>query len=357
MTRGNSCFDPASSLSGVIAPTVLPLTPAGELDLQSFRRLLEYLLLGGVDGLWVNGTTGEFFALTDEEQARAIQCAVEQARRRVPVIAQVGDASTRRAIAKATQACAAGADFLSILLPFYLDYTEPELQRYLEAVSKAVQRPLVLYQMPQTCKVALSVHGIVELARDGVLLGIKDSSGNLEFYGRLAAQVREEGLSFQLLNGSSMLMDASLLVGGHGVVSGISNLTPHLCRKLYQLAQRREWAAVAALQEQISALVQALRLPKQANIASVITAYKWTLRELGILTHDYAFAPSEPLDQSATMFLREGALPLAQDMSKDLLAAFRKMPGDGKETPRFSGSRKEASGSRKADRSTLPDRP
>src|SRR5947207_14501358 len=119
-----------SRLAGILPPVLLPLTRNSEIDFDSLRRHLDFLLAGEVDAMWMNGTTGEFFALTEQECTQVVECAVKHVAGRVPAIAQVGDGSTRRAISKAEQALAAGADYLAVVLPYYLDYSQAELQRY-----------------------------------------------------------------------------------------------------------------------------------------------------------------------------------------------------------------------------------
>ncbi len=313
----------AGDLGGVIPPVLLPLTSSGAPDYDSLRRHMDYLLAGDVDALWMNGTTGEFFALTEQECAKVVEAAVKHTAGRVPVVAQVGDGSTRRAIVKAEQALGVGADFLAVVMPYYLDYSQAELQRYYEEIFRAVQQPLIIYQIPQTCKVSLTIPSIVELARDGTVMGIKESSGNMEFYRSLVAQVKQQGLSLRCFNGSSALMDISLMAKGHGLVSGISNVLPHLTSRLYRNAVAGEWNAVATIQARINELIQALKLPNRTNLPAPIGTYKWLLRELGTISTDLCFAPFEPLSKTERSQLQERALPLAQELCKDLL------PGHG----------------------------
>jgi 4-hydroxy-tetrahydrodipicolinate synthase len=315
--------DTGSQLKGLFPPLVLPLSKSEQIDFDSLGQQIDFLLAAGVDGLWVNGTTGDFFALTDEERLRVVETAVRQVAGRLPVIAQVGDTVTRRAITKAEQALAAGVDFLAVVPPYYLDYTQSELKQHYRAIARAVKQPLVLYQVPQMCKVSLTIPSILELTRDGVLLAIKDSAGDLEFYRRMVNSIREQGLSLRCFIGTGGLMDVSLFVGGHGLMCAIANIVPRLCKNLYRSALAGNWQEVATAQRKVSRLIEASRLPARGNWAATVVVYKWILRELGVIATDNVFEPLQPLTQLEQRLLRDRALPLVREYSTEWIAATR----------------------------------
>jgi 4-hydroxy-tetrahydrodipicolinate synthase len=307
-------------LQGLFPPVVLPLDAKGQLDFDSLGRQVDFLLAGGADGIWLNGTTGDFFALTAEESAQIVAAAAQRVARRVPVIAQVGQASTRQTIDWAERALEAGADHLAVVLPYYVEYTADELKEHFRVIQRATGQALVVYQIPQMCKVSLSQASLIELARDGVIFAVKESSGNMDAFRQLSAKLREEGLAVSCLNGSSALMDVSLSVGGQGLVCTVANLVPHLCQDLYRHAAAKDPAGATALQEQVSELLRTMRLPGRPNFAATIAVYKWLLRQLGLFHTDKVFAPLAPLTKSEEHYLREGALPLAQQLAGELLA-------------------------------------
>ena len=306
-------------LKGLFPPLVLPLNSVGEVDFESLERQTEYLLAGGADGIWVNGTTGDFFALTDEESANIVAAAVKQTAGRVPVIAQVGEASTRRTIARAERALEAGAKFLAVVLPYYVEYTAGELKEHFRTLQRALGQPTIAYLIPQMCKVSLSLPSLVELAQDGVIIGVKESSGNMDAFRQLNRKVREENLTLSCLNGSSGLMDVSLSVGGQGLVCTVANLVPHLCKEVYRCAELRDGNGASAVQNRVSELLNVMRLPGRPNFAATIAVYKWLLRELGLFASERVFEPLQPLSKSEEHYLREGALPLAQELCAELL--------------------------------------
>jgi len=301
-------------LRGLFPPLALPLTAEGDLDFASLNRQVDYLLAGPVEGLWVNGTTGDFFALTDEEGAAVVSAVVKQVQGRVPVVAQIGDTVTRKVICKGHLALEAGADYLAVVLPYYLEYSQEELKQHYREVSAAMKRPLILYQLPQMCKVSLTVPTVIELARGGVLIGIKDSSGNQEYFRRLIETARAESVTLRTFVGGGTLMDVSLLAGADGLMCAIANLLPGICHRLYSCSQAGDWEQVRRLQSRIIRLTEAMRLPDRPNWAATVAVYKWTLRELGVITSDAVFAPLKPLSEVEQARLRQRALPLLREM-------------------------------------------
>jgi len=308
-------------LRGLIPPLVLPLATEGEIDFQSLARQVDYLMTGPVNGLWVNGTTGDFFALTDQESAAVLQIVVKHISGRVPVIAQIGDTVTRKVLAKGQLALEAGADYLAVVLPYYLDYSQEELKAHYREVSRTLNRPLILYQLPQMCKVSLTVPSVIELAREGTLIGIKDSSGNQEYYRRLIEAARRESVTLRCFVGGGMLMDVSLLAGGDGLMCAVANLAPAICARLYRHAQAGEWEQVRQLQSRITQFNEAMGLPERTNWAATVAVYKWLLRELGVISCDAVFAPLQPLTAHEQARLREGALPLLRKMAAPMPGA------------------------------------
>ena len=306
-------------LRGLIPPLVLPLQDSGAIDYDGLAHQIDYVFAGGADGIWVNGTSGDFFALTEDERAEVVVVATERAAGRVPVIAQVGDASTRRTIANAHRALDSGADFIAVVLPYYLPYTQAELKQHFRIIAKEIGEPVFLYQIPQMSKVALSAPSIVELAQEGTLIGIKDSSGDLEFYQRLSSNLSGTNVSFRCFTGIGALMDLSLLAGGHGLMCAIANLLPHLCKNIYQDATAGNWLGARATQQHILTFINALAMPERTTWAPVVAVYKWMLRELGVINSDRVCEPLQPLSTQEQELLRIGALPLAKELCAGLI--------------------------------------
>lgn len=309
-------------LRGVLPPVLLPMTPDGGVDSVSLARLVSSLLDGGVHGLWVNGTTGEFYGLEGELRARVVEEFAAAVDGRVPVVAHVGDTSTRLAIQHARAAVAAGAEFLSVLPPYLVGFTQEELKAHVRAVADAVQRPVLAYNLPQFAPVGLSIDSIVELAAEGVLCGAKDSSSDMVWFRQLARRLREARTPIALLTGGSSVADVGYMLGAVGSVSSLGNLAPrHLVRQ-YHAAVNQDWAQVLTLQEQSETLISLLRPPGVAVTPGLTMAtYKHVLAAVGVIDADVAAAPQSPLSPEAREHLTEHALPLMRALENDTAVA------------------------------------
>jgi 4-hydroxy-tetrahydrodipicolinate synthase len=308
-------------LTGIYVPTLVPLDRSQRVDVESLARHIEYLLAGGVHGLWVNGTSGEFHALSDEELTLVVRAAVRCCAGRVPVIAHVGDTATRLVIEKARRAIAAGATFVSVIPPYYLEYSETELKRHFHLVTDAIDAPVFLYQHPATGQSPLSIETLLDLVRERVIIGIKESSTDLEYYRRLIHAARGGSLPLRCFHGAGGLAQLSLSLGGDGLISVISNIVPHVCVRLRDHICAARWDKATETQDRINALHEAFSqsLAGRPNWAPVVAACKWVLCELGIISTATVFDPLEPLSNKEMDLLRQHALPLAHELCDGLL--------------------------------------
>jgi 4-hydroxy-tetrahydrodipicolinate synthase len=308
-------------LTGIYVPTLVPLDRSQRVDVRSFCRHIKYLLAGGVHGLWVNGTSGEFHALSDEELTQVVGTAVKCCGGHVPVIAHVGDTATRLVIEKARRAIAAEAALVSVIPPYYLEYSEAELKRHFQLVSEAINAPVFLYQHPATGQRPLSIEALLGLVRERSIIGIKESSTDLEYYRRLIQAARRAGLVLRCFHGAGGLAQISLSLGGDGLISVISNIIPHVCVRLRDQIQAGRWDEATETQDRIDALYEAFSrsLAGRPNWAPVVAACKWVLCELGILSTATVFDPLEPLSKKEVDSLRRHALPLVHELCGELL--------------------------------------
>jgi 4-hydroxy-tetrahydrodipicolinate synthase len=225
-----------SHLSGIVPPLVTPLNADESVDEPALRRLVQHVLRGGVNGVFVMGTTGEFAALADSERRRAIEVVVDEAKGSVPVLAGVGDSSTRRALARAVEAQEIGVDALVAIPPYYHSVnTMEEAKAHFEAIAKASSVPVMIYNIPQRIGMSLTVDAVAELREVPQIVGIKDSS---EDFSHFQAFIRMESAAFRVFQGSEAQGAASLLMGAHGCVPGMANLAPKLWVLLYEAARQ-----------------------------------------------------------------------------------------------------------------------
>ena len=219
----------------------------GELDETSLRRLIEFQLENGVDGLVPCGTTGESPTLDDEEYRRVIQITVETAAGVVPVVAGAGANSTAKAIKLSRQARELGADATLQVTPYYNRPSQEGIYRHFQALD-AEGIPMMIYNIPSRCGVNIEPETMARLAKLPQVAGVKEASGSLDQMIRIS---RLCGSDISLLSGDDALTLPLLSVGGRGVVSVLSNLMPKQVKEVYQAwvagKQQEAWDLHAAL--------------------------------------------------------------------------------------------------------------
>jgi 4-hydroxy-tetrahydrodipicolinate synthase len=239
-------------LGGIFVPMLTPLDADERVDESSVRRLVDFLVDAGVHGIWAMGTTGEFAGIAEAERARAIQATVEQVAGRVPVIANIGDSSTGLALRHARHGAEAGADALALTPPHYYPHSMDEMLTHFRAVKEAFpDLPLLIYNIPQTVKVKMTVATTLQLAREGTVQGIKDSQNDLRWFRMLAVAIRGDGLEeqFRLFLGTRILIDAALVIGAHGAIPATSNVAPAAAAEAWEAAVRGDFTQSARAQE------------------------------------------------------------------------------------------------------------
>ncbi|GAB2594626.1 dihydrodipicolinate synthase family protein [Streptomyces capparidis] len=298
-----------SPLRGVVPPLCTPLTAAGEVDTGALRALVEHLLGAGVHGLFVLGTTGEAPYLTDARRRTVVETVVRAAAGRVPVLAGVIDTGPERVLDHARAATDAGADALVATAPFFSPTHPAEIAAHFRRVSAGARLPLFAYDNPSTVHTSLPAAVVTELAEEGTLAGLKDSSGDVGALRRLLAGLRERGLltRFSVLTGSELTVDAALLAGAHGAVPGLANVDPGGFTRLYAAASAGDWAAAAREQERLAALFAITEAGDPAAMgrgSSAFGAFKAALRLLGVIDCPATAAPQVPLDRAAVERVR-----------------------------------------------------
>ncbi|HXN00294.1 MAG TPA: dihydrodipicolinate synthase family protein [Candidatus Dormibacteraeota bacterium] len=300
---------------GIFCPMLTPLNHDETIDQASMRRLIDFLIDGGVHGIWVMGTTGEFAVLPETERARAVALTVEHVAGRVPVIANVGDSSTGLALRHARHAVQAGADALACTPPHYYLHSMDEVITHYRALKVAFpDTPLFIYNIPQTVKVKMTLAATLQLAREGTASGIKDSQNDLQWFRALATAICEERREsdFRLFLGTRTLIDVGVVAGAHGAIPANSNVVPRACVMAYESAVAGDWAgarAAQALATRYDDLAEVAR-GGSAN-AATLSSLKHVLRSWGIVDDPTVARPSRSLtpDEVAELNRRLQSLP------------------------------------------------
>jgi dihydrodipicolinate synthase/N-acetylneuraminate lyase len=246
------------ALHGIVPPLISPLNGAGAPDAGAMAALVEHVVGAGCSGLFMLGGCGEGAWLTPAQRGAVVRQAARAAAGRAPVLAGVMLPATGPAVEAARQAAGEGADALVVGSPYYFAVEAAAQERHIEAVLSATPLPALLYNIPQCTHHVLAPESLRRLARDGRVLGIKDSAGDFEAFQKLLA-IKQERADFRVLQGHESLGAASLLQGGDGMVPGLANVAPALFVALLAAADRGEAAECARLQTRISRLAHLYR--------------------------------------------------------------------------------------------------
>jgi 4-hydroxy-tetrahydrodipicolinate synthase len=239
--------------TGLIPPTLTPLDANERLDRPAVRRLVDFLIEGGVDGLFILGSTGEAPTLRLAVRQALVEATVEAVGGRMPVIAGVLEPATARVIDDLQALAGRGLDAYVITAPYYFGGpTDDELAGHFQRVAEAADRPILLYNIPQTTKVNLSAELVLRLSGHPNVAGIKDSSGNWEQVQQIILERPDP--DFVVLQGHEAYSAVTLLAGGDGLVPGHANIYPRLCADLLAAAKRGDLAEAFRLQARFDAL-------------------------------------------------------------------------------------------------------
>lgn len=212
---------------GSIVAIVTPFCVKGQklvVDEKKFRELIDFHIENGSSGIVPCGTTGESATLSFEEHDRVIEVAIEQAKKRIPVIAGTGSNSTEEAIMLTRHAEKAGADASLQVSPYYNRPTQKGLYEHFKAIANSVDIPIILYNIASRTGVNIEPETIARLAKDCKnIVSVKEASGNLDQMSRIKVLCGED---FDLLSGDDSLTLPVLSIGGRGVISVVANIVP-----------------------------------------------------------------------------------------------------------------------------------
>jgi len=231
------------NLSGVWTALITPFKD-NKVDEEALRSLVESQIAGGVAGLVPCGTTGESAALSHQEHHQVVKTVVAQAKRRVPVFAGAGTASTQKTVELGLSAKQAGADGLLVVCPYYNRPSERGLEAHFRRVAQSVKMPIILYNIPRRTGVDLEVDTLVRLQDVPEIVGVKEASGNVQ---RTQDILERCGERYAVLAGDDWLVLATAVVGATGVVSVSSNVKPSSVSEVLKLCAQGRYDEARAL--------------------------------------------------------------------------------------------------------------
>ena len=271
------------SLTGVIPPVVTPLTAGGDFDYESFARNANRMIDAGVHGLFAMGSSGEVAFSTSERRDEVTSAAIEVAAGRVPVVVGVIDMQTTRVIEHAQRAQELGAQGIVATAPFYALGGPAEVERHFRVIADNIDLPLYAYDIPVCVHTKLGVDMLMRLGEEGVLAGIKDSSGDDVSFRILSIKNRDAGSPLSLLTGHEVVVDGAYMSGADGSVPGLANIDPHGYVRQWDAYQRGDWDGVREEQDRLVRLMMITQVVEGvAGFGAGVGAFKTALNLLGI---------------------------------------------------------------------------
>jgi len=275
----------ALQLTGIIPPLVTPLDATGEVDRSAMARLIDHVITGGVNGLFVLGTTGEGPSLAQQQRRDVIAMACDLTAGRVPVLVGISDTSLEDALSLANHAEICGASAVVAAPPYYFPMTQSDLGRYFVDLAERSALPLVLYNMPACVRTKIEPDTLEFCTRSARILGVKDSSGDMAAFRRML-EVRKLRPDWKFLVGPELLLVEATLAGGDGGVSGGANLEPALFVATYEAAKRRDLEEAARLSRQIEELGRIYKVGH--DFMAVARGIKGALEIVGLCSREMA---------------------------------------------------------------------
>jgi 4-hydroxy-tetrahydrodipicolinate synthase len=273
-------------IRGSIPAIVTPMHEDGSLDLPAFRKLIDWHVEEGSNGLVVVGTSGESATLSVEEHVLMVKTAVEHTARRFPIIAGAGGNSTSEAIELARAAKEVGADATLQVVPYYNKPTQEGMYQHFRKIAESVDLPVILYNVPGRTVADMNHDTVIRLASVPGIIGVKEATGNID---RAANLIKEAPAHFAIYSGDDPTAIALMLLGGHGNISVTANVAPRAMSELCRAAIAGD--AITARKIHLSLL----SLHKNMFCESNPIPAKWALTALGRMESGIRL-PLTPLD-------------------------------------------------------------
>ncbi len=283
--------------SGVVPPVVTPDTPDHQLDVVSFERSINRLIEAGVDGLFFLGSSGEVVFATDERRDQIVREAVRIVNHRVPVLVGIIDTETERVLEHGRRALALGADALVATAPFYALGGPADVEEHFHILHQELDAPLFAYDIPVCVHIKLPWKMLARLGAEGVLAGVKDSSGDDVSFRYLVQENEKNGHPLTLLTGHEIVVDGALLSGADGSVPGLANVEPKGYVRMWKAAQDGNWAEVKREQDRLNEISHIFDVTTGVQgYGAGVGAFKCALNLMGIFDSDQMPRPVKPLD-------------------------------------------------------------
>lgn len=285
-------------IQGSIVAIVTPMHADGSLDLPGLKKLIDWHIAEGTDGIVIVGTTGESPTVTVDEHCELIKVAVEHTAKRIPIVAGTGGNSTVEAIELTRYAKEVGADASLQVVPYYNRPTQEGMYRHFRKIAESVDLPVILYNVPGRTVADMSNETMLRLAQVPGIVGVKEATGNI---GRDTDLLRLAPPSFAVYSGDDATAMALMLCGGKGNISVTANVAPRAMHELCVAAMAGNVAEAVRINNRM------LPLHNKLFVEPNPVPVKWAMAEMGLMSHG----------------LRLPLAPLGDDWHETVRAALR----------------------------------
>ncbi len=290
-------------LSGIVPPVITPLLRHDQLDSEAVDRVIDHLIAGGVNGLFVLGTTGEGPSLTYQVRYQMVERSCEAAAGRVPVLVGVTDSSLGESILLANHAEASGAAAVVAAAPFYFPTNQTAVSDWFRELADNSPLPLVLYNMPGCVRISLSIETVADLATHPNIIGVKDSSGDLSYFRGLCDQFANNP-DFAVFMGPEELIPEAVAAGADGGVCGGGNLLPQIYVKMFNAAKAEDSAEVARMRAIVQEVFAGIYNDPSGQM-NLIPALKMAMSLCGLCSAEIAPPLQHPTSAHAEQIRRQ----------------------------------------------------
>ena len=248
---------------GVFSAILTPMDADERVDEAELRNQVDRMVEAGLHGIAALGTNGEFYALDMDEKTRVLEVVVEQTGGRVPVIAGTGCITTKETVCLSKSAKAIGVDGLFVVAPYYASVSQDELGDHYKTVATTVALPLIAYNIPSRTVNRLEPGTVGRLSEVDNVVGVKDTSGD---FSNTLAYIEEGGPDLAVYAGNDSLILWTLMAGGAGAVSGLSNVIPEAIVRIYELWRQGDVEGAKLAQRSIIPLRNCLKLANPNSV-------------------------------------------------------------------------------------------
>ncbi|OFJ62661.1 dihydrodipicolinate synthase family protein [Actinomyces sp. HMSC075B09] len=284
-------------ICGVVPPVVTPLLPTGEVDVVSYENHLNRMIDAGVNGIFVLGSSSEVVFLTDRQRRQVLEIANRVVAGRVPILAGVIETQTQRVIDQIRMVEEIGADGVVATAPFYALAGMAEVENHFRLLHEATSLPIFAYDIPVCVHVKLPTELLLKLGKEGVIAGVKDSSGDDVSFRYLVAGNKALGKPMSILTGHEVVVDGAYLSGADGSVPGLANVDPHAYVREWKAYEAGDWNAVREEQERLAELMRIAQVSKGVvGYGAGVGSFKTALWLMGVFSSNAITPPVKALE-------------------------------------------------------------